>query len=396
MNIFNTKTLKKLLYWSLKRNKVHNKVLHYLPNNWQDNEGNNLFHYASLHHSSILFDNALKNQANINQPNNHGVYPIHRLIECCFVEKEIPVLTRNRKILQSFWYDLKEKTVEHFNEFKYTPKKKEVKSFINKLSGVYSILIKDLYTTLFKQERMQDPKRVIEFNKELMENFIKYNADVNVRIINPQKSDKIPQNRIYEHKKTPIELLIQFFYSHVLYPKFNELTQFELYQEIYQLLSEAGANINLIEDKADASPIYYEDVMESGNKHIVSHFFIKYITNNSSFYAILPLLDDPKLDFTIEDSSNNTLLHNLFGRMYSKSESLNYSMVENIFATIWENPSFKKEYLQIENSFRLKPLNLFKKGTENYKELFEKFGLYYRLAETIPDKSPSIPKRHKI
>lgn len=394
MNIFNNKILKKIIYWTLIKNKIHNKLVHYLPDNWQDHEGNNLFHYAALHHSCDIFNKALKNNANINQPNHKGIFPIHRLIECCFVERPEPLIIKNKRILQKFYIEIKEKTNLLFNEYKKN--KKEIKKFVQSLYSQHYTLIHSLYVDLFKQEPIQDPRRVIEFNKDLIQDFINHNVDINARINTVQQIDKIPQNRIYEHKKTPMELLIQFFYSHVLYPKFNDAVQFELYKEIYTLLSEAGANINLIEDKTNSSTLYYEDVMEAGTKHIVSHFFIKYITNNSSFYAILPLLEDPRLNFTIEDSSNNTLLHNLFGRMYTKSELLTYSMVENIFATIWANPSFTKEYLEIENSFRLKPLNLFKKGTENYKELFEKFGLYYRLSETVQNKAESTKKRLKI
>ena len=55
-----------IITFLLKKYKFPNLIFKYLPNNWTDKNGNNLYHYSCMHHDIFLFEKAKKNNAKIN------------------------------------------------------------------------------------------------------------------------------------------------------------------------------------------------------------------------------------------------------------------------------------------------------------------------------------------
>lgn len=377
MNIFNASVLKSLLKYCFQQYHLLGNVITYLPDNWRDNEGNNLFHYAALHHDLFLFENAIVNKADINQKNNKGIMPIHRFIECGFIEPE------NEQQIRS---DIKSTFVQLKNNIK-----QKLKPNSNNTVNVMAQM------GMNPPVKQKISFRVLDFNIPLLNKFIEYKADINAFMSN-SVTDRITLHQthnIKNHKGSAIELLIQLFYSNVLYENFHDEKILTQYYEVYKILANGGANINLLEDEKNMGNDSQLDAMQITSKFIVSNYFISYLKYNSQFYTILPILADPNLDFSLKDSQQNTVLHNLFGRIYARHSSLEYTMIELIFKTIVENPSFDKKFLEIENSFRLKPIKILKKESAPYGELFEKFLLYNKLQEIIPQKKTEV-RRNKI
>ena len=348
MNILNFKPLNLWLAHSLKKYSMPDRIFKYLPHNWQDSEGNNLYHYAALHHDDYLFEQALLNQADINGISNKGIMPIHRFIERGFIYPHAP---RNNKWKEVF-----------------------AKPEINKVPVVQG------------REGMG-----MDFNKPLLKKFIMQGANVNAFSKNALKSEMPDKGEATYSKNnnlgSPIELLISFFMIHVLTSTFDNKEILQEYNDVYGILSQAGANINLImEQRVVVENETIIDSTQIKSSDIVSHFFTVHIMNNKDCYALLPILADPNVSFSLRDDNGNTLLHHLFGRLKAKYKNIDKYMVELMFRTIWENPSFKQSDLEVENSFRLKPLALFRGESADYAKLFSRFMLAENLNTALAHK----------
>ena len=335
MNIFNFPPLASMLSWALQQARIGwlESTLKFMPDNWTDKKGNNLYHFASRHQSEYLFKAALLNHANINQFNKTGIAPIHRLIEAAFI------IEKN---------DNKEDVIK------------------------------------------------FEFNLELLKKFIQTNVDINLWM---KKTDPVGTYTKKDNKGSPIELLIELFWEQILTPKFDFSEQvLNHYQEVYDIFSQAGANINLIVE----SGFLFEgesqlDAMQVQNSVIVSHFFIKFISTEINFEAIRPLLKDPKLDLALRDDQMNTFLHHFFSRISRKYYDVSSEKIYDFLDILYNNPAFKKEYLDIENSFRLTPLSMFKKDSKEYASYLTKRVLTEELLSNLSEKKETVRiKKHKI
>lgn len=325
MNIFNSTFAKKSLSYLLNKGKI--KFLPYvyksLPLNWTDHKGSNLYHFAAKHQNEYLFELAIFNQANINQYDNRGNAPLHRFIEACFV-------------------------------------------------------INDRYHQKYVQEKSQE-NIIFEINLTLLKEFISRGADVNLWIKKEKKigwGDNVATYSRNNIRGSAIELLIALFWDNIAdSPTFKDKEILKRYYETYSVLSEAGANINLIVDKGEFFNLSNEtsiDAMQMTDDVIVSHFFVKYVTNENDLNVVTPLLLDNRVDFELKDSNQgSSLLHNLFGRITTRYQVLPQETVHTLFKNLYRNPAFKKEYLYIKNNFKATPLDCLKQDAKEYVEYWE-------------------------
>lgn len=339
------KVLNKIISILLTKYKFPKFIFNKMPLNWTDNQGNNLFHYASFHHDIYLFEKAIENKANINQLNKNGFLPIHTYMECGFPEKKLTKEEKNNK----------------------NKNKKD-------LTGLYSVKPED--------------KRIIDFNLDLLDLYVKNGVNINAFIQSPKREGQwgegVSTNSRRNIRGSAIELLICLFWDHVLHSTFSDEKQIEKYTEIYKKLESYGANINLIIEKSiwDDKEII-QDAMQEINSVIVSHFFIRYIMNEKDLIAIKPILSDKSLDFGLQDGHGNTLLHYLFSRLNEREKTINQNKIIEIFLTIIENPIFDEKYINIENGFRVSPLMNFKKEKNDLRQNFEKLLLKVRLEKNL-------------
>lgn len=307
--------------------KIHH--LKYLPKNWVDYNGDNLFHYAAMCHSIEIFNIALSKNNNINLRNKKNMMPIHTFMECGFQDLDI---------------------------------------------------INDEITHLKK----------IDYNIELLNLFIDNKADINAFIIidyfDRQWGDKKSTYSRKNNMGSAIEILISLFWNHVISSTFDDSKQLEHYQEVYNILSKNNANINLIVQESSWGEEKIKDAMQDINSFIVSIFFVKYICNDNDLLVVLPILKDINLDFSLQDDFYNTVLHHLFGRINEKKINLSDDMIGKVFHSIILNPSFQLEHLKIQNSFKMTPLMMFKKDNIYLKEIFNNLSLYLHLNNTIENK----------
>ena len=142
-----------------------------------------------------------------------------------------------------------------------------------------------------------------------------------------------------------LELLICLFWDNVLHSTFNNEQQIEHYNQVYNKLAEYGANINLIVEKSiwDENEII-RDAMQEINGVIVSHYFIKYISNEKDLIAIKPLLFDKSLNFGLVDDNGNSVLHYLFARLNERERHINQEKIIELF------PSLRK--FELDEVFR--------------------------------------------
>lgn len=351
------KIVKKIISIMFTKYKFPEFVFKKIDQNWTDNEGNNLFHYACFHHDIILFNKAIENKADIQQRNINGLQPIHTYMECGFPEKRLTELENkeNRK------------------------KKKD-------LTGLYTIKSED--------------KRTIDFNLLLLDLLIENGADINSFIKSPKKEGQwgegVATNSRKNIRGSSIEILICLFWDHVLHSTFNDEQQIEIYKEVYKKLEHYGSNINLISEKTiwDKNEII-RDAMQEINSVIVSHFFIKYIMNEKDLFAIIPIIEDKNLDFSLADENGNTILHHLFSALNRREQSIQKITMQNLLLKVVENPSFNEEHLQIKNGFRLEPTRQFDNRKNDLSQIFRKLLLKKKLEKNLISKSEKI-KRIKI
>lgn len=320
-----------------------------LQENWTDKIGNNLFHYAAFHHDIHLFEKALENKADIMQLNKNGFMPIHTYMECGFPEKKL------------------------------TPEEKKEKNKKKKdLTGLYSLPVED--------------KRIIDFNLELLDLMVKNGANVNAFIQSPKREGQwgegVATNSRKNIRGSAIELLICLFWDNVLHSTFNNEQQIEHYNQVYNKLAEYGANINLIVEKSiwDENEII-RDAMQEINGVIVSHYFIKYISNEKDLIAIKPLLFDKSLNFGLVDDNGNSVLHYLFARLNERERHINQEKIIELFLGIIDNPNFNETHLKIKNGFRLEPLMNLKKEKNDLRQEFEKLMLKKKLSSSLSIKN---------
>lgn len=345
MNIYKNKTMNAIISWLLTKYKFPKFIFKKLSDNWTDNHGNNLYHYASFHHDNYLFEKAKENKADINQLNQRGFMPIHTYMECGFPEK---ILSKEEK---------REKN----------KKKKD-------LTGLYSVKSED--------------KRIIDFNLELLDLLVKEGANINAFIQSPKREGQwgegVSTNSRRNIRGSAVELLICLFWENVLHSTFNDETQVEKYTEVYNKLESYGANINLIIEKSiwDETEVI-RDAMQEINSVIVSHYFIRYISNEKDLIAIRPLLNDKSLNFGLADDNGNTVLHYLFSRLNERERHINPMKIIELFIEIIYNPAFDEKYLKIKNGFRLEPLMNLKREKNDLRQEFEKLLLKKRLESKL-------------
>lgn len=342
MNILNNKLLKKLISFALKKGKI--KWLPYcykwFPKNWTDHEGSNFFHFSAKHQNDYLFDVAVYNQANINEIDKKGNAPIHRLIEACFI-------------------------VEKEN----------------------------------KREKIK-----FDFNEALIEKMIQNNADINQWIKDEKKEgnwgEGVATFSRHNIMGSPIELLVGLFWDQLLAASdFDDKAALEKYHKLYTLLSNAGAKINMIVNTGEFFNLENEtilDAMQTTESVIVSHFFVKYITNQNDLEAITPFLYDPNISFSLADGHGNTVLHHLFGRISTRYNFLPQQKIEEILMGIYKNPKFNPKYLDMENDYRLSVMGCFKGKALEYKDFMNKLILTNKLNKELAEKIETPKKRMKI
>lgn len=352
MNIYKSKTMNAIFSVMLTKYKFSEFIFNYLPENWTDNHGNNLYHYASFHHDIYLFNKAKENNANVNQLNSNGFMPIHTYMECGFPEKKL------------------------------TPEEKKEKNKKKKdLTGLYSVKAED--------------KRIIDFNLDVLDLLVANGANINEFIQSPKREGQwgegVSTNSRRNIRGSAIELLICLFWDHVLHSTFNNEEQIEKYTEVYKKLESYGANINLIIEKSiwDESEII-RDAMQEINSVIVSHFFVKYISNEKDLIAIRPLLNDKSLNFALADDNGNTILHYLFARLNEREKNINILKIKEIFIDIVDNPAFNEKHLSIKNGFRLEPLMNLKRDKNDLRQEFEKIVLKKRLENKFEVKNEKV------
>lgn len=382
MKILNIKIIEKYLTYSFKYNKIPKKILKLLPKNWVDNNGNNLYHYAAIHHSIDLFHEAKLNNANINQRNNEEALAIHMLIASGFTRKIII-----EKTLSSQIKDIKN----------------QIKQWLLNLIDKVTVNVDNSHTpstVLFNKIQKEVPTIMnIDFDIPLLTEFIQNVEDINAPLKDPLITNVFEShatNSRKNHKGSAIELLIYFFGENILRPTFDDLNLVEKYKEIYKLLSQAGSNINLINNSSEKIKDSTPDAMQDTNEYIVSHFFMKHVNNNNDFYALIPILEDPTLDFFLQDENGNTFMHHLFSRLNARQHVISFKMIELIFQTIWSNKGFNKECLDIQSNYRLKPINLLKGNAKEYIRLFDNYLLYAQLNERLSIKEDKIKRKNKI
>jgi hypothetical protein len=345
MNIFNIKVIQQIITFLLNHGYVKglSHLFKFFPNNWHNHEGFNFFHFSAKHHNIYFFELALYNQSDINFIDNHGNAPIHRFIESCFI-------------------------------------------LINRNKTTASELI------------------TFEVNHELLHLFIKHGCDINQWIKHPERDGQwgegvatFSRNNIIG---SPIELLISLFWDKILSSlDFNDPDIIKLYQDTYQILSEAGAQINLIVNTGsffDLANEYTQDAMQITDRIIVSHFFTKYLINENELEAITPLLLDHRVDFSLLDENSNSLLHHLFGRICSRYHILSSDKIRILLMKIIENPAFNQSHLYIENSFRLSAIKCLKRESAEYADYIEKILLNKKLQHSLTNEKNTIIKRQKI
>ena len=346
-----------IITFLLKKYKFPNLIFKYLPNNWTDKNGNNLYHYSCMHHDIFLFEKAKKNNAKINQLNINGMMPIHTYMGCGF-----PKVQREKN---------KEKSI-----------KRMFKSInVNELIGLDRAHLLDL----------KRPEIEIDFNLDLLDLLVKEGANINEFIKSPEREGQWGEGVSTNSKKnirgSCIELLILFFWENILHTTFYDESQIENYHKIYNKLSNYGANINLIvEDSIWDDTEVVRDAMQEINAVIVSHFFIRYIMNEKDIIAIKPILMDKNIDFNLQDHNGNTVLHYLFSRFNEREKSLGKKNILELFEIIINNSSFNKSCLEVKNGFRLDPLMNFKRDKNDLRNEFEKLLLKKSLSDKLNTK----------
>lgn len=352
MNIYKTKPINSVISIMLTKYKFPEFIFEKLPENWTDNHGNNLYHYACFHHDIYLFNKAQENNANINQLNHNGFMPIHTYMECGFPEKKLTAQEKKEK----------------------NKNKKD-------LTGLYSVKPED--------------KRIVDFNLDLLDLLVQTGANVNEFIHSPKREGQwgegVSTNSRRNIRGSAVELLICLFWDHVLHSTFNDEEQIEKYTEVYKKLESYGANINLIIEKSiwDESEVI-RDAMQEINSVIVSHFFIKYISNEKDLIAIRPLLNDKSLNFGLADDNGNTILHYFFARLNERERNMNILKIKELFVDIVNNPAFDEKHLKIKNGFRLEPLMNLKREKNDLRQEFEKIALKKRLENKLEVKNEKV------
>lgn len=345
INPFHFKSVKKLMSMSINQGKIFwlPKVAAFLPKNWTDNQGNNLYHFAARHQNAYLFELAQHNEAKINERNKDGQAPLH-------------------------------------------------------------LFIKSSFTVKTEDKHKEHPPISLEYNEALLLQLLQAGADVNQWVDNPERQGQwgkgVVTNSADNHMGSAIETLTADFWKYILTIDFNNQEIYDKYEQFFFTLVNHGANINLIIDSGtffDLSNESQLDATQFTGRVIVSHFFVKYLSKDSDLYEIRPYFKCPQLDFFLRDSSDNTVLHYLFSRISTRFNVLKYEHVEKMIQEIIENPAFSPEALLQKNSFSVTPLMCFKEKSRIYAEIFEKV----ILANTLTDKlkgseEPVKIKRRKI
>lgn len=358
-----------------------------LSDNWHDNKGNNLFHYSAFHQKEDLFFIALKNGMNINQLDKKGRGSIHRLIEYAFVEKilvnEIQKKEHQPAISPSWINKLKNKIAQTF---------KSLTRWVHDKIELY------WYDDDPKEKLAEQKKNngyEFRINQNLLNLFLENHADVNLLIDYGSDPNFRPDTGVFSLNNiagSPIELLIVLCRNHVLRARFEiwhdeDAQSIEEYNQTFSRLIEAGANINLIIDRSMLSEQVKNDVLRDAtqetSEHIVSHYFMKYITMEKDCYSVLPLLAAKSLSFSLQDGSGETVLHTLFARINSRYHVITRPMVIQMFLAIYHNPSFDKKVLDIRNNSGLMPLELFKRDRAILAQDFKHMLLAEKLAEEL-------------
>lgn len=369
------KIIKKLIRLLILKNKIPNQCFKYLPKNWIDEKGENLFHYAAYYHNEKLFNKALENEANINQRNHKNFLPIHTLIECSFVtgiivKKPFFIWLKDYVIFLLEW--MKEKFVQ---EEEIT-----LQSYIQSVSEERLLIIKE-------KENIK-----LEPNMELVKNFINNGADINAF----SREEGFSYD-LKSHLGSPIGLLIELFIRAILTANYSNKTVLDNYEKLYELLSISGANIGILKNEGYfGEKDIIIDAMQITRSINLSNFFINNMKDNKYSYAIIPLLSDPKIDYQKQDEVGNTILHTLVGKLVNRDYLFEIDTLHEILSAVFNNPSFKKEYLEIKNNFMISPNDIIKKSSTESKEIFNMYLLNATLDNVLPQKTKIVKKVKKI
>lgn len=325
--------IKKLLEYLLIKNKIYYayKLIKYLPKNYKDKQGNNLFHYcAQLQHESI-FDLAVMNQANVNEINSSGYIPIQIFIKFSYVKSSI---------INNYVYNCNNRLLELF----------------------------------LKSDA--DTNYLINNNLEYVENNYK----------------KIG---IFNNLETPIELLISIFWRNwedinVEKEKTDDYEQelstiLDNYYATFNLLVNYGANLNTIKNETEIDNNTASWNIE--NKHIVSLFFIKFIKGQLDLDVIKPILLSEKMDYALLDSTGNNAFHILLGRFSSRYEIMGYENMVSFLNEILNKKTFDKTVFNVLNHSNITPMECLKKDSIQLKRVIDSILLKNELDKKLINKT---------
>jgi hypothetical protein len=347
--------------------KIHNL---FKKNNtlWIDHSGNTLAHYACMHHSSELFDLALKHQINLKHLNNKGQAPIHIFIERSFFEQGTKgdLRTFSKELLYNFLF------------------------FLNRIF----VLPKNFLEYIDNHREIFDKKILnISYNENLLDLLIKNGADINQFMEFPDKKELGWNSTDYgafalkDNMGSPIELLVYFYWVFILYPYVDrDVSEIQpQYEAYFHKLTSYGANINTIV-AGNKNESYIQDVMESFPTRLMSIFFCKFIVNAREYLAIKPILEDENLDFLQVDDLGNTILHTLFARLSARKEKITEDVCEEIIMGVANNKKLTVEALELKNTYDMSPLELVRGDAEHFRQHLLSFILNKQLQAQLSHK----------
>ena len=239
----------------------------------------------------------------------------------------------------------------------------------------------------------------VEFliNEEFLIEFLKFSPDVN--IVWDKTKREVPRESSKRNiSGTPLEVLIMLFWDNIISNKRTDFLNFyPNYEIVFLYLCDSGANVNLLFEGEDfGKKDILQDAMQKQNDRIMSHFFTKKISYTRDLYSIYPFFKNSSTNFKIQDEQGSNLLHLLFGRINSRSNSIDPDVAEKLIIDLFKNPSFDETILLQKNNFFSKPGDLFKKERENYKTLINSYLLQSKLNLDMKEKQKRKTKLQKI
>lgn len=295
-------------------------IIKKLPANWNDNEHDNLYHYAAAFHQLPFLLCAADNESDINQFNDKGFAPLHSMIAACFLHKD-----------KKFDY-----IQTHFN-FPYVLAKLLLQHGANpNLKSSYNFINEGDYVM----------------------------SKLNIM-------------------GTPLEMLVSQFWDNIVKHANREdmnnyKNMLQQYYNAYELLSNSGANI-MISNRED-----FSDNTSNPPLKNAAHHFLGFLDNVFDIDVVLPILKDKNICFKTKDSSGNTLLHILLARIGARLHVLKDEGALLLIDTAIENDNCVIEDFYIPNNYNNNPLEILKWDAQKFAIYIETSFLKNKLEKELP------------